>query len=731
MHAGTIEWNGADLSRIGRAKLGIRRSADPPAPAAATRMLVELTVTVDLEAGDPGTVTARAEWLAASMRVGEGILACAGGSGITLEWLAVPGDNNLQEVLAGSTNSVVMSFSAVENHPSLEHLTGATFTPAGSATPLHLHAVRDFKEEIRTARHSERAAARSLTTTTLSFTARVAQANTADGQAVRLAWLQAKAAEVKALDTREGTLVMAGVNAIVRVTEFTPRIDERAGVLDVDVQCYHVMLPDNGKAECLYDVDVRIEEGSGEEVISYKGEIAAATRDIAMAKLAALRQAQLVPGQRVAGYSTQDKTIDGADSHEIDGADWTGALSFTLEIRKARPAGQHTLRISTRKDIRNGMRWTYSGSVMGPDEVAALQTARAIAAAANHPVLVSSEETLDKATDLENPATLHLIKLDFNYEFEGPSDGFISGELTTEISKPMAGEWRSSTSGYLIAATKSAAENRLDQLLAGLGQALEQSRKWSEVYLDPDGSQAAVKQVAMRLDFSHSTRMTRSRMAAEYTDTTQNSIASMTQTRSVTGTVWASSESTANSELDQLLKDIYGTNGPQEITRTHSRLKYDGTGATTEWIKLDFSASSVTRLTGVTGYDLLEATMTISRDGSINQAIITPIPFERPVAQPNIGWIPGRISITATAKAVNLNTARLWVQNQRGLISSIGSAGTTRFETDQPRESASPEYAPFEGGTPKLWSFSGTYGWTFTDTHLDGVWSNQNMDLEP
>jgi hypothetical protein len=425
----------------------------------------------------------------------------------------------------------------------------------------------------------------------------------------------------------------------------------------------------------------------------------------------------------VASYSTQDKVIDGADTQGVPGADWTGALSFTLEVRKAREAGHHTLRISTRKDLRGGMRWSYSGTVQSPDEAAALATARAILAAQNHPVLVSSEETLEKSTTLDNPEQLQFIKLDFSYEFEGPSDGFIGGEIQTDTSTPLAGEWRRGTSGFVIAATRAAAEARLDLLLAAAGTALESTRKWSEVYHDVTGTDAAPARVSMRLDFTHGTRFQRTRNTTEYTDTTQNSLANMTQNRSVSGSVWGSTEAAANAALDSILTGIFGTDGAHETSRSHSRIKWDGAGGTTEWIKLDFNASKTSRLTGVTGYDLLEATMTMNRDGSINQAIITPIPFGRPVAQPGTGYIPGRINISATAKAINLATARTWVQNQRGKVETIGSAGVTRFETDQPRESAAPEYAPFEGTTAKLWSFSGNYGWTFTGTVLDGIWT--------
>lgn len=735
MHAGTIEWNGADLSRIGKARLGISRKADPPAPGVATRMLVDLTVTVELEALDPGTLQARAQWLADSLRVSEGILRIGSGTGHTLEWLAVPGDSNLAEAITGLSNSVALNFTAVENRADLTDLTSATFTPAGSSTPLHLHAVRDLKEEVRTARHSERNGARSATTTTLSFTARVAQSNAADPHGVRLAYLQAQALAVKALDARQGVLVLGETNAIVRVTDFTPQIDEGRGTLDVQVQCYHIVLPDVATAECLFEIDERADEGTGELVVSIKGEIAAQTRIIAMAKLQALRTVQLsLAGQRVVSYSSTDKVIDGHDVTGTADDDWTGAITFSIEARKVRAGGHGSHKFSVDKDIRGGMRWSYSGSVRAADEAAALGVARAIAAAASHPILTKSQENFERVTDIDTPATIHPVKLDYSYEFEGPSDGFISGEITTDQTRPLTGEWRRTISGFLIATTKDAAETRLGTLLAGESPQLEVTRRWTEVYLDASGADATPKRVVMRLEFSCGVRDMPTRAAVEFTDSTQTSLSAMRQTRTLSGTLWTSSEANANAALTTFYTLMLGVATPQESTHTHAKIQYAAPsamntlvttgGGGAQWIKLDFSATVVTVLTGVTGYDLLEASMTMSRDGSLNATIVTPIPFGRPVAQPGTGYIPGRIQVSATAKAINLSTARAWVQGKRTLVNSIGTDGTTRHETDQPRESATPEYAPFNGTTAGGWSFSGSYGWTFTGTVLDGVWTS-------
>ncbi len=739
MHNGTIIWNGSDLALVGKPKLAIRRQADPPAPAYATRTLVNLTVSVDLEGMDTGTVQARAEFLAASMRVTEGILQIESGSGHAVAWLANPGDTNLGEVLGGHSNTVEMVFTAVEAHGSAAQaaLTGARFTPAGSSTPLVLHAVRDMKEEVRTARHTERNSTRSATTTTLAFVARVAMANPAEDLAMRLAYLQGQAEIVKQLDTREGLLVLGSVTRIVRVTDFTPVIDERRGALDVTVQCYTITLPDSGTAECMFEMETRIDAGSGEEVLSLKGTIEAENRSIALAKLEVIRAGQAaVAGQRVAGYSTTDKIIDGYDNSGIDGGDWSGGIAFTLEVRKARLGGFHTLRIATQRDAKSGMKWSYTGSVQADSEAAALATARAIATVSGHPLQTRSDETVEWASDIDNAAATWFVKLDFAYEFEGPSDGFIGGEITTDTQQPLAGEWRRTISGYLVAATTAAAQARLALLLAGESSKLEVTQRVAETYLDASGSDGTAARVAMKLDFTCGMRDARTFASVEYTDMTENDLSSMRQTREVAGALWSNTQANAEAALGVLSAALFGTNGPQRMRKSHSKLQwagaaivatFTGTGSGSQWVKLEFSMGATTVLTGVTGYDLIEAGFSMERSGSINGAVITPIPFGRPVVQTGTGFIPGRITVQAQAKAINQATAKAWVQDKRGLVTNIGIGGTTRHETDQPKETCAPEYAPFNGSTAGLWSFSGTYSWTFTGTVLDGVWGSAGL----
>ncbi len=737
MHAGTITWNGLDLSLLGKPKLGISRQADPPAPAFPTRQLVTLKVTVDLESSDPGTIQARVEHLQQSMMVAEGILQSSVGSGHALAWLAVPGSTNLARVLDGTTNTLELGFSAVEPHgtAAIDGISSAVFTPAGSASPITLLAIRDLKDDISPERHSQLASARKRTNHTMGFTSRYAQSNPADSMPVRMAYLLAKAQEVKALDCREGRLVVGSLDRIVRVTDLSPVIDEARGVVDVRVQAFYTVLPDVGKAEAAIDIKDRVEAGSGERVLTFSGTIEAETRDIALAKVEAIRQARSTDGRRTVSFETGDRAIDGADTEGVAGADWSGALTFSLEMREARAGAHYSLKVTTAKETRSGMRRSYSGSVTAASEGAALAIARGLAAAESL-VRTKSDETIESTSNIwivaegAQPAP-DFVKLDFSYEYEGPSDGFIGGEIMTDRALPLFGEHRRSISGNLVAATREIAEGRMEALLAGEGTALEKGIKWSEIYLDESGTDDPVKRTFQKLDFTATARATRTQAAAKFTDTTSSDLTTMQQRREVAGSIFTDTEVHAETVLEELITALFGDTPPTTIVKTHQRERWGNatqtatTASNSAWAaQLDFQLSLSSKLTGEIGYDIIEASFTLERVGSLNNTVVTAIPYDRPVAQTGTGYLPGRVSISATCKARVQATAMSWVQGKRSLVSGIGTAGVTRHETEQPRESSTPEHAPFSGSDVTTWSASASYGWTFTGTVLDGLWGS-------
>jgi hypothetical protein len=467
------------------------------------------------------------------------------------------------------------------------------------------------------------------------------------------------------------------------------------------------------------ETETTTEEGSGEEALMLSGTIEADFRAIAQAKLDALRGAQQAAGRRITRFTTRDRAIDGFDVKSSDDA-WPGALAFTMEARKARPNGRITLRIDTQRDFRSGLRRTYSGSATAPDAAAALTIARG-STTGETAMPTRSQETLDQASDIDTHTQLNFVKLDFSYDFEAASDGFIAGEFSTDWSLPLAGEWTATFAGHLIAPDEAAAESRLAILLTAFSTdpTLQLTKRLSAIYLDADGTGNTTRTEFARVDFSATTRKpARTYAAVEYTDTTENDYTSMTQARDLSGTLWSDSRANADTALAEFLGSLLGAVKPTRLRVAHSEMAWGPTTAsaigTGQWSKAEFSASASIPLTGATGYDLLEASYTMERTGGLNNTVITPIPFGRPVVQTATGWHPGRVAIQASAKAVNLGTAKAWVQGKRSLAPGGG------HETEQPQESQSPDYTPITI-TAKAWTFTGRYGWTYA-TGLDGVW---------
>jgi len=293
------------------------------------------------------------------------------------------------------------------------------------------------------------------------------------------------------------------------------------------------------------------------------------------------------------------------------------------------------------------------------------------------------------------------------------------------------GEYRRMVSGYLIATTKAVAEGRLILLLAAEGAAIEKTLKWSDIYLDETGTDGTPKRVFQKLDFTAGSRELRTNASVKYTDSVSSDIATMLQQRDVSGSLWSDSEGHAETALAELITSLFGAGAssqPTRITKTHQKERWGNatqvttTSANSAWVQLDFHLGKSSKIAGEVGYDIIEASFTLERVGSINNTVITPIPYGRPAVQVGTGYLPGSVSLNATCKAVLASTARTWVQGKMALVSGIGTSGTTRHMTSQPRETCAPEHEPFSGTVTLLWTFSGNYQWSFTGTVLDDLW---------
>ena len=185
-------------------------------------------------------------------------------------------------------------------------------------------------------------------------------------------------------------------------------------------------------------------------------------------------------------------------------------------------------------------------------------------------------------------------------------------------------------------------------------------------------------------------------------------------------------ETSADAALDELLTAVFGSAGPSRKSAAKSRERWGNaaetatTASNVAFVKLDFQAGRVSKITGTPGFDIIEASFTLERTGCLNLPVVTPIPFDRPAVQTETGFSPGTIAIQAQCKARQASTARTWVQGKRALATAVPGV----YETQAPRETCGSEYEPFSGETVLLFHFSGSYQWTVTGNAVDGIWAS-------
>lgn len=208
----------------------------------------------------------------------------------------------------------------------------------------------------------------------------------------------------------------------------------------------------------------------------------------------------------------------------------------------------------------------------------------------------------------------------------------------------------------------------------------------------------------------------------EYRDQLSVDEGSMTQERTISGTARGADLSAAQTAVEVLVASLNPGNISRRTTGSPYQIAGDKNDDTvTQWMAYDFSFTIIGSISGSPANDIIEASLSIQRVGAINRPIVHFIPFSRPIAQPSTGWTPGRLTIQARCKARQAATARAWVQGKRSLATAIGTS-LTRHETEAPDESSDIEHLPFSGTTITTRTFSGRYGWTFTNVSaMDGI----------
>ena len=239
-------------------------------------------------------------------------------------------------------------------------------------------------------------------------------------------------------------------------------------------------------------------------------------------------------------------------------------------------------------------------------------------------------------------------------------------------------------------ATPEAAEGRLAMLVAPYDDKLQVTRRWSETYVDATGTDASPKRMVPRLDFSCAIRDTRLQATAEYTDSTDNDFSTMRQTREISGTLWTDTQAHAETAATAFLALLLGTRVIGYDVDEHPILK------TIRPQRTRYSHSHH----GAGGRD--------QRHGGHPDPV-------RPPDHPT----KHRLAAGQGGDQRQCEGGEPWHRQSLG-AGQTGAAPGGGHETEQPRETQAPDFLPMSGTEVALWTFTGSYGWTYAT--LDNIW---------
>ncbi|MDE2106287.1 MAG: hypothetical protein KGL39_54205, partial [Patescibacteria group bacterium] len=359
----------------------------------------------------------------------------------------------------------------------------ATFTKTGNQTPVSLGNVRTWDDGYRAERfdqhRSERRHATGMVSAAGTFSVDPAL-KAADRRAALLKQQRALKAEVNGAD---GTLAYGDWAQVVRVEEFTAKINQAETGIDWNFTASYSLFPnEGGYVTCEFTADQRQDVETGDNFLTFAGEILAPNGSLARAKLAALRAATL----GIYGYHVNQLVRGGSQAHEVSangdqtatlageegmetGGDVAGVsfirLSFNEEYRQ-RATGtvvSSKYRIESRDDTTSGLvLTTYTGTVTAtgptPDAALAAAAARALVLGANKEgaidstaFLKSQQWSVDRRQLTQNNPD-EFVSLLFSYEYQSKvRAGRAYAEVNTATNTDTFGSDSQSVSGFVTA----------------------------------------------------------------------------------------------------------------------------------------------------------------------------------------------------------------------------------------------------------------------------------------
>lgn len=721
MKAGSILYNNQDLSLLGAPEFTLKRTPDPAPPAQPTHYRTEIQVSVDIRAEMPGTVWARAKTLLAIIReTSEALLVIEDENGGSTSWMATPLESNLPQAIERRGGRVNMSFTATEllGDASSDVLT--LYTVTGNVQTPIVAKIQSWNESVRISRPDSRAAHRSEVTSVITFSGRTAFSNPANAVNTRAMILLEQAEILNALSGKEVTVSFAGFSRSLQMESFEAKPSEGWEWLEISGQGRYVTLPSETQAEVRLSIESSTDPRTGETRTSASGTVTATSRTIAMQKVDSIRAAYAATtGRRLVKNEVKDEYLDGADAVSAGNnwtPTWTG-LSFSIEFSEVSLTSRYTLSIDTVEGP-DGRRIVYTGTVKARTSATALATITSIAAG-KHPMELRNETKVEWATD-DSPDSFFVMAT-FTYEYAAGSLT-IRGTVSKSVSQSLFGDWEQSITGSITAPNLARARLTSRAYIPNGVLLRTDQENESRVMRTTSIDSNTPDDLFTQLSFTYSWQAAHTTTSMTYEDSSSPDYSRMTESRSISGTIWASNSVDARKGATDLLTAL-GLSA-DKASQANFTDNHEKSGTVNSWLSFRFSYNFELPLTGTIGHDIIEATYSIQRIGQVDHIPMTEIPLGMPVQQIPFGHTIGRLVASGSCKARVQASARNWGQSRRAKAASIkiGQMTYTGAE-DAPDERMEVVHVPFDGQNVAFHVFQFTYSFRYADG-LTGLWSS-------
>lgn len=678
----------------------------------------------------------------------------------------------------------------------------ATFQRTGSATVVSLSHVETWRDGLRITRFDELHDERTGSQGTVALAGKCI-ADSAMTLAQKRAYLASWKSTAEAEVNGQSGLLQYGsggsfFNRTVRVSDFEADIGQATDEILWSMTATYTRFPNEaGYAIADFTASVNNDNESGDSVLSFSGRIAAHTKNEAIAKLDALRAAVLAAeGFTTAKCDRTQKdyrnvsvcptsgatTTDGVTIVDTPNADTYPSnaytfieLSFTEDYRKkSTDLKRFTLRRDDAYDLSSGVATTtYSGQVIAPGSTYQDAYDKAIAQAEylgrhKHQVLLGMDVSAEYRKD-ESPtaSAQELVTLSFNYRYRRVDGARSYFEVTVQSQDDSMSESTDTVSGYVVAASQSAADTIYTTVIKGLTAFLNrpirgEQKSYQDAYISTDtltaqstattlntfpytssaeadllsGSASGyTKQDGVKLEFSftlHKDKATAFYSMKYDIEVSNDYVAAETTTR-ISGVLMAATKELAADKLGEYLRLrtadnnwVFGTGGVSDTstiilgsnrtayttTESYERLPttLDAGALSQAFVGLNFSATFTKQIdddSGIIEYDLSDS---IQYAGT--RYVIQPVPSGASIIQ-TCGIEPGNRTVSGTVTAT---TEALCWQKARSIYNYLP------FPTS--------ENHPDAPTTRYRQPIQGTVGWKWMPRTVDPIARGIDIDYE-